>query len=127
LHLETKKLDRLNDFLQNTELLDSFSSKDIPDTSVPDEPASELIGFRDAMFTWSNDDQTDGTLTPTSRRFVLKIEGELFFRPGFNLVVGPTGSVRQFQIFLFRDSHKAAGKNIPSHGPAGYVLDSFFC
>ncbi|KAF7368881.1 ATP-binding cassette transporter [Mycena venus] len=82
-------LDRLNDFLQNTELLDSFTSKDI---TVLDEPTSELIGFRDAMFTWSNDEQIDGALTPSSRRFILKIEGELFFKPGFNIVVGPTGS-----------------------------------
>ncbi|KAF7368865.1 ATP-binding cassette transporter [Mycena venus] len=82
-------LDRLNDFLQNTELLDSFTSKDV---TVLSEPASELIGFRDAMFTWSNDEQIDGTLTPSSRRFILKIEGELFFKSGFNIVVGPTGS-----------------------------------
>ncbi|KAJ6551726.1 multidrug resistance-associated ABC transporter [Mycena capillaripes] len=83
-------LDRLNDFLQNTELLDSFTAKDTSDIS--DQSTSELIGFRDAMFTWSNDSQPDGTVTPSGRRFILKIEGELLFRPGFNLVVGPTGS-----------------------------------
>ncbi|KAJ6564563.1 P-loop containing nucleoside triphosphate hydrolase protein [Mycena capillaripes] len=83
-------LDRLNDFLQNTELLDSFTAKDTSDVS--EESASELIGFRDAMFTWSNDSQPDGTVTPSGRRFILRIEGELLFKPGFNLVVGPTGS-----------------------------------
>ncbi|KAJ7916159.1 multidrug resistance-associated ABC transporter [Mycena leptocephala] len=101
--------------VSNTELLDSFSSKDIPDTSVPDEPASELIGFRDAMFTWSNDDQTDGTLTPTSRRFVLKIEGELFFRPGFNLVVGPTGEMHMIP------SSPASWFNLPRGRGVSYV------
>ncbi|KAJ7062926.1 P-loop containing nucleoside triphosphate hydrolase protein, partial [Mycena amicta] len=89
-------IDRLNDFLNKTELLDSFSQRE----SLPivlDEPAEGIIGFRDASFTWSNDSPTDattdGTATPSTRRFVLKIDGELFFKPGcFNLVVGPTGA-----------------------------------
>ncbi|KAJ7141437.1 hypothetical protein C8R44DRAFT_763446 [Mycena epipterygia] len=85
-------LDRLNEFLHNTELLDSFISKDTPEIVAPDEPTSDLVGFREATFAWSND-ETDGTATPSSRRFLLKIDGELFFRPGrVNLVVGPTGS-----------------------------------
>ncbi|KAJ6589838.1 P-loop containing nucleoside triphosphate hydrolase protein [Mycena vulgaris] len=85
-------LDRLNEFLHNTELLDSFISKDIPEIVAPDEPASDAIGFRDATFAWSSE-ETDGTLTPSRRRFLLKVEGELFFKPGcVNLVVGPTGS-----------------------------------
>ncbi|KAK7048418.1 ATP-binding cassette transporter [Favolaschia claudopus] len=82
-------LDRLNNFLRNTELLDAFSAEENTDT---DASTSDLIGFRDAMFTWCNDDQPDGSLTPSSRKFVLKIEGELFFKQGFNLIVGPTGS-----------------------------------
>ncbi|KAJ7035141.1 P-loop containing nucleoside triphosphate hydrolase protein [Mycena alexandri] len=85
-------LNRMNDFLNQTELLDSFTSNDASATVVADGPASELIGFRDAMFSWANDDDTDGTLTPSSRRFILRIEGELLFKRGFNLVVGPTGS-----------------------------------
>ncbi|KAJ6460983.1 P-loop containing nucleoside triphosphate hydrolase protein [Mycena sanguinolenta] len=79
-------LDRLNDFLQNTELLDSFNCSD------SEGPISELIGFRDAMFTWSNDHRPDGALTPSSPNFVLRIDGELFFKPGLSIVVGPTGS-----------------------------------
>ncbi|KAJ7691269.1 hypothetical protein B0H17DRAFT_1159808 [Mycena rosella] len=87
-------LDRLNDFLYNTELLDSFTSKDTPDIVDPDQPASDVIGFRDATFAWAND-ETDGTLTPSSRKFLLQVEGDVFFKPGYvNLVVGPTGSVR---------------------------------
>ncbi|KAJ6521925.1 P-loop containing nucleoside triphosphate hydrolase protein [Mycena vulgaris] len=87
-------LDRLNEFLHNTELLDSFISisKAIPEIVAPDEPASDAVGFRDATFAWSSE-ETDGTLMPSSRRFLLKVEGELFFKPGcVNLVVGPTGS-----------------------------------
>ncbi|KAJ7748587.1 hypothetical protein B0H16DRAFT_1692067 [Mycena metata] len=83
--------DRLDAFLRETELLDSFSTKDTA-TVVVDEPTSQLVGFRDATFSWSAE-ETDGTLTPSSRRFLLKIDGELLFKPGcVNLVVGPTGS-----------------------------------
>ncbi|KAJ6594276.1 hypothetical protein B0H19DRAFT_1094788 [Mycena capillaripes] len=85
-------LDRLDEFLHNTELLDSFTSKETPEIIAPDEPPSNLIGFRDATFAWSND-ETDGTLTPSSRKHLLKIEGELLFKPHcVNLVLGPTGS-----------------------------------
>ncbi|KAJ7747233.1 hypothetical protein B0H16DRAFT_1692432 [Mycena metata] len=84
--------DRLDAFLRETELLDSFSTKDTTATVVVREPTSELVGFRDATFSWSAE-ETDGTLTPSSRRFLLKIDGELLFKPGcVNLVVGPTGS-----------------------------------
>ncbi|KAJ6461033.1 multidrug resistance-associated ABC transporter [Mycena sanguinolenta] len=78
--------DRLHDFLHNTELLDSFGR------SNSERPTSELVGFRDAKFTWSNDNRPDGALTPSSRSFTLKIKGELFFKPGLSIVVGPTGS-----------------------------------
>ncbi|KAJ7187905.1 P-loop containing nucleoside triphosphate hydrolase protein, partial [Mycena filopes] len=92
-------LDRLDAFLHETELLDSFTAKknaDTPEILPLDEGgASDLIGFRDAAFAWSNEEtaDTDGTLTPSSRKFLLKIDGELLFKPGcINLVVGPTGS-----------------------------------
>ncbi|KAJ7094121.1 P-loop containing nucleoside triphosphate hydrolase protein [Mycena epipterygia] len=79
-------LDRLNEFLHNTELLDSFVSDETPDILTLDRPASDVVGFREATFAWSNEETDD-------RRFLLKIEEELFFKPGgVNLVVGPTGS-----------------------------------
>ncbi|KAJ7033733.1 multidrug resistance-associated ABC transporter [Mycena alexandri] len=85
-------LDRLDAFLHETELLDSFTSKDTLNVIAQDEASSDLIGFRDATFAWSSE-ETDGTLTPASRKFLLKIEGELLFKPGcINLVLGPTGS-----------------------------------
>ncbi|KAJ7785936.1 hypothetical protein B0H16DRAFT_1681200 [Mycena metata] len=88
-------LDRVNEFLHKTELLDSFVEKDAdtPELFVPaDVEANEKIGFRDATFAWSSE-KTDGTLTPSKRRFMLKIEGEMLFKHGcINLVVGPTGS-----------------------------------
>ncbi|KAL4068375.1 hypothetical protein V8B97DRAFT_1975301 [Scleroderma yunnanense] len=84
---------RVNDFLNNTELLDCYSAhEDHPQIfhSDPDE-YSGAIGFRDATFTWSND--SAGTLTPSKRKFDLRIDDEVVFRQGcVNLVVGPTGS-----------------------------------
>jgi ABC-type uncharacterized transport system fused permease/ATPase subunit len=52
----------------------------------------DVIGFQNASFTWSNDD-ADGTLTPSRRRFTLRVPGELLFKRGYlNLIIGPTGS-----------------------------------
>ncbi|KAL0565845.1 hypothetical protein V5O48_016172 [Marasmius crinis-equi] len=83
-------LDRVSDFLIN--LLDTFNEKkstqDVS-VSVPPDRTTD-IGFRNAIFTWTR--EADGTLTPTKRRFVLKIEGELIFKKGsVNLVLGETG------------------------------------
>ncbi|KAJ7847131.1 hypothetical protein B0H14DRAFT_3138599, partial [Mycena olivaceomarginata] len=41
-------LDRLDDFLHNTELLDTFTSREDLEITAPNEPASNFIGFRDA-------------------------------------------------------------------------------
>ncbi|TFK36798.1 hypothetical protein BDQ12DRAFT_699326 [Crucibulum laeve] len=85
-------LDRVNDFLHNTELLDSFEQKESLDLQSADVVASgDQIGFRNASFTWSND--ADGSLTPSKRNFSLNISGELVFKHGcVNLIIGPTGS-----------------------------------
>ncbi|KAJ6519437.1 hypothetical protein C8R45DRAFT_1066135 [Mycena sanguinolenta] len=88
-------LDRVNEFLHTTELLDAFAEKD-PDTAelfVPaDAETNEKIGFRDATFAWTSE-KSDGSLTPSRRKFTLKIEGEMLFQPKcINLLVGATGS-----------------------------------
>ncbi|KAL0579466.1 hypothetical protein V5O48_002572 [Marasmius crinis-equi] len=90
-------LDRVSEFLENTELLE----KELATVSVPLDRATD-IGFRNVIFTWSRDvdvdvdvDVDDGTLATatTKRQFVLKIEDELVFRKGcVNLVLGETGS-----------------------------------
>ncbi|KAJ6625819.1 hypothetical protein B0H10DRAFT_2161680 [Mycena sp. CBHHK59/15] len=73
-----------------TKLLDPFLLKDTV-VVEPEVPAPNVIGFHDATFAWSQE-ETDGTLMPLSRRFQLKIEDELYFKPGcVNLVVRPTG------------------------------------
>ncbi|KAF5389262.1 hypothetical protein D9757_003539 [Collybiopsis confluens] len=78
-------LDRINDFLQSTELLDAFEN-DSPSPVVSDLGAQNKVGFHNASFTWS----TGKTL---GRRFVLKVTGGLCFEHNaLNLVIGPTGS-----------------------------------
>ncbi|OCH87049.1 hypothetical protein OBBRIDRAFT_796585 [Obba rivulosa] len=85
-------LDRLQDFLQKTEVLDRFASGNIEPTA-PVEVAPEVIGIKEARFTWANDN--DGASTPgcQRRKFSLRIEDELIFKRGhINLILGPTGS-----------------------------------
>lgn len=55
----------------------------------PSDP--NVIGFHDAIFSWSSD--IDGSLTPSKRNFRLQMDGEVIFkRGGINLIIGPTGS-----------------------------------
>ncbi|KAH9056241.1 hypothetical protein EDB87DRAFT_1676120 [Lactarius vividus] len=89
-------LDRVNDFLHHTELLDEFADAEKGSERVMLMDAShfdqDVIGFQNASFTWTNEDP-DGTLTPSRRRFTLRVQGELLFKRGcFNLIIGPTGS-----------------------------------
>ncbi|KDR83064.1 hypothetical protein GALMADRAFT_238869 [Galerina marginata CBS 339.88] len=84
-------LDRFTAFLHDTELLDSFMESKVLVQTLQNETQSSEVGFRDATFAWSIED--DGSATPSSRRFRLNIEGELLFRRNcINLIVGPTGS-----------------------------------
>ncbi|KAJ7288037.1 hypothetical protein C8J57DRAFT_1641031 [Mycena rebaudengoi] len=77
--------------LDRTELLDAFEEKTAPVPRPADSMVDELIGFRNATFSWSKD--TDGARTRSRRDFLLKIEDEVIFARGrINLVVGPTGS-----------------------------------
>ncbi|KAH6916785.1 ATP-binding cassette transporter [Coprinopsis sp. MPI-PUGE-AT-0042] len=86
-------LDRVNDFLQKTELLDAFT-RSKASSIIPTQVATQNdgIGFHDASFTWPNDGGK-GSLTPSKREFTLRVEGDLFFPRGqISLIVGPTGS-----------------------------------
>jgi hypothetical protein len=95
-------LDRVNDFLHDvsescslycltyralwqTELLDEFADAEKGSERVMLTDAShfdqDVIGFQNASFTWSNE-EADGTLTPSRRRFTLRVHGELLFKRG---------------------------------------------
>ncbi|KAF9261735.1 hypothetical protein L218DRAFT_1001520 [Marasmius fiardii PR-910] len=92
-------LDRITNFLYDSELLDFYAKEasacppnpiaDIP----PQDERNEEIGFRNAMFSWSR--SSKGSETPDNsnkRRFILHIHEELFFKKRrINMVIGPTG------------------------------------
>jgi ABC-type multidrug transport system fused ATPase/permease subunit len=75
-----------------TELLDAFTEP--KGASIIDPQVliqSDLMGFHDATFTWSNNGSS-GSGTLSKRQFSLRIEGDLFFPRGqLSLIVGPTG------------------------------------
>ncbi|KAI3622081.1 atp-binding cassette transporter [Moniliophthora roreri] len=119
-------LDRVSDFLRNTELLDTFDDKDRDPNFFTPADHSDEIGFRNAIFTWSKD--ADGSLTPSKRRFVLKVEDELIFKRGcVNLVIGETGSGKTSLLMaLLSEMHFVAigpdsWYNLPRNGGVAYA------
>ncbi|PIL29356.1 ATP-binding cassette transporter [Ganoderma sinense ZZ0214-1] len=116
-------LERIQDFLLDTELIDEFTESEPEAAELPPSPVPEeyrnTIGIRHASFTWAND-STRLAVTPggTRRRmFMLHVDEDLFFKCGkLNLIVGPTGSGKTSLLMaLLGEMHY-----IPS-GP-----DSFF-
>ncbi|TCD68834.1 hypothetical protein EIP91_009701 [Steccherinum ochraceum] len=112
-------LDRVNDFLHNTELLDEFAEKPEGAEQLSIEaavPDPSIIGFRDASFTWTS--ENGGAWTPGSsrRNFMLRIDDELTFKRGhMNLIVGATGTGKTSLLMaLLGEMHY-----IPS-GPTSY-------
>ncbi|KAE9406408.1 P-loop containing nucleoside triphosphate hydrolase protein [Gymnopus androsaceus JB14] len=116
-------LDRITDFLLNTELLNGFdppSSAQALDMISTVQPSMDEIGFQSAAFTWSED--SGGTATPSSRKFMLKIENKLSFKKGcINLVTGPTGSGKSsLLVALLGEMHFIpSGPNSFFHLPRG--------
>lgn len=85
-------LERIGKFLRETELLDTYADEIENKTSLVEaQDHGDFIGFKDATFTWSKEEEEDGTQTPSSRSFKLKVEGDLIFKQNaINLIVGPT-------------------------------------
>ncbi|TFK34799.1 hypothetical protein BDQ12DRAFT_761446 [Crucibulum laeve] len=86
-------LDRVNDFLRNTELRDTFSVKPQDQLIIPSltNEDDREIGFIDAVFSWSTDSEDDN-LPPSLHSFKLRVNGELLFKHGcINLIIGLTG------------------------------------
>ncbi|KAJ7657333.1 P-loop containing nucleoside triphosphate hydrolase protein [Mycena polygramma] len=118
-------LDRVDEFLNKTELLDAFDEKESP-LLTANTFSDERIGFRNARFSWSK--EYEGSLTPSQRQFLLKIEGELFFERGrVNLVVGPTGSGKTSLLMaLLGEMHWILSSpdswyNLPRRSGVGYA------
>ncbi|PSR80692.1 hypothetical protein PHLCEN_2v6608 [Hermanssonia centrifuga] len=86
-------LDRINDFLSKTELLDAFFRATEYTSLGSGYVSPNVIGIRAASFSW--DKNTHGTETPgrNSRNFKLCIKNEVIFkREHINLIIGQTGS-----------------------------------
>nr|GAT52228.1 ATP-binding cassette transporter [Mycena chlorophos] len=121
-------LDRVDDFLKKTELLDEFSAdaSDYSRTTMNTGVESELVGFRNATFSWHT--ESDGSLSPSQRQFQLRIPDELLFERGkINLVVGPTGCGKTSLLMAllgemhFRPSSSESWFNLPRSGGVGYA------
>ncbi|TCD68817.1 hypothetical protein EIP91_009684 [Steccherinum ochraceum] len=124
-------LDRMNDFLHNTELIDEFADKPGSanqlsiEASVPD---SSTIGFRDASFTWSSRNGGGRTPGSNSRHFTLRIDDELTFKRGqINLIVGATGTGKTSLLMaLLGEMHYIPSGptsyfNLPRYGGVAYA------
>ncbi|KAG6906812.1 hypothetical protein DXG01_011996 [Tephrocybe rancida] len=111
-------LQRVNDFLQETELLDEFT-EGAQEVLLDFNHNSEDIGFRAASFSWSNEEgKFEGVVTPSKRRFRLHIEDDLLFKRGaFNLVVGSTGKCEMH----FVPSGPGAWYNLPRSSGVAYA------
>ncbi|KAJ7645453.1 multidrug resistance-associated ABC transporter [Mycena polygramma] len=111
-------LDRVDNFLRTTELLDSYSLED-PAASVVEEDANK-IGIRDAEFSWSNQ--------VNDSSYKLRIGSDIVFQPGaVNLIVGPTGVGKTAMLLaLLGELHfTPAGPNpwvnLPRQGGVAYA------
>ncbi|KAH8086617.1 hypothetical protein BXZ70DRAFT_1067776 [Cristinia sonorae] len=124
-------LDRVNDFLHETELLDQYveMSKGAEDLVLPSAvPDSNVIGIRDALFTWSGDNNGTWSSGPGKRDFVLRIDEELVFKKGqINLVVGATGTGKTSLLMaLLGEMHYIPSNpnsyfNLPRAGGVAYA------
>ncbi|KAI0068079.1 P-loop containing nucleoside triphosphate hydrolase protein [Artomyces pyxidatus] len=122
-------MDRITDFLHNTELLDKYTATDEPvGVRMQNDDNRNVIGFGNASFTWANDDVTTGTMTPSRRRFILRIDDELVFKKGcFNIIIGPTGSGKTSLLMgLLGELHfvplsVGSWYNLPREGGVAYA------
>jgi len=83
-------LKRIQEFLQETEVLDRYDNTTQINDVLETPLANEAIGFHNAVFAWAKEDH-NGMLTPSSRQFRLRIDDTVVFKRGaLNLVIGPT-------------------------------------
>ncbi|EJT98591.1 P-loop containing nucleoside triphosphate hydrolase protein [Dacryopinax primogenitus] len=111
-------LDRINEFLHKTELLDRYTSDSAAAVAIargPPEP--EVVGFHNATFTWHN--IKPHVSTPGRRNFRLHLD-DLVFKPNtINLIIGPTGSGKTsiFMALLGEMHFQPSGPDAWFHPP----------
>ncbi|KII86412.1 hypothetical protein PLICRDRAFT_144122 [Plicaturopsis crispa FD-325 SS-3] len=123
-------LDRLSDFLHDTELLDSYANTLQPEGikfAVPEGMQND-IGICHARFSWSNAEHDGCDAGVPTKQFHLRIEEKLIFqRGGINLVVGPTGCGKTSLLMaLLGEMHFIATGpeswyNLPRDGGVAYA------
>ncbi|KAF9462732.1 P-loop containing nucleoside triphosphate hydrolase protein [Collybia nuda] len=119
-------LRRIGEFLEDTELLDKFST-DHGDLIGSSGASRDEIGFGAATFSWSNESAAGGA-TPSKCRFRLRIDDELVFKRGcINLIVGSTGSGKTSLLMAllgemhFLPSGPGSWFNLPRGGGVAYA------
>jgi ABC-type multidrug transport system fused ATPase/permease subunit len=117
---------RVQDFLNNIELLDqySISSADIRDSSTEHK---DDLGLAQASFYWSKEHSKSGALTPSRQKFSLRIEDDIVFKQGaLNIILGPTGCGKTSLLMaLLGEMHyvpsgPGAWMNLPRAGGVAY-------
>ncbi|KAH7101421.1 ATP-binding cassette transporter [Auriculariales sp. MPI-PUGE-AT-0066] len=134
-------LDRLDEFLNNTELLDRYAhSKDDHDSRPPPTVDASIIGFHRASFTWVNpmvpkntinSDAGNNAVTSSSLSnfgFRLVIDDTLVFRrSSINAIVGPTGCGKTSLLLAllgelhFEAVHDDSWYQLPRDGGVAYA------
>ncbi|PPR07922.1 hypothetical protein CVT24_000902 [Panaeolus cyanescens] len=122
-------LNRVNDFLRNSELLDVYlhRSDNVPNVSphfVPFE-CIDAIGFNNASFTWVSNQGAD---SPSRQAFKLKVDGRLLFKKGaISLITGQTGAGKTSMLMAllgemhFLNDQPDSWFNLPRAGGVAYA------
>ncbi|KAJ7457047.1 P-loop containing nucleoside triphosphate hydrolase protein [Mycena latifolia] len=116
-------LDRMDDFLRKTELLDVYSSEQC--LVVPPEN-EDVIGFHKANFSWAKA-PADSISNSTARKFSLQIDDLVFKKGCVNLIVGQTGSGKSSLLLsllgetYFIPSSPESWYNLPRDGGVAYA------
>jgi ABC-type multidrug transport system fused ATPase/permease subunit len=117
---------RVQDFLNDAELLDRYCTSEAPIEDSSNEHKDDL-GLAQASFYWSKEHSMSGALTPSRQKFSLRIEDDIVFKQGaLNIILGPTGCGKTSLLMaLLGEMHyvpsgPGAWMNLPRAGGVAY-------